>query len=135
LVELIMTSSPLRIGVLSTANIARAFITGVAPSQAVKVVSVASRDPAKAASFARETGVGRSHPSYEALLADPDIDAVYNPLPNSLHAEWAIRAAEARKHVLCEKPLAATEAEARAMFAAARQHGVHLVRIGPSRRH
>ncbi|SDR55867.1 Predicted dehydrogenase [Rhizobiales bacterium GAS113] len=128
-----MTSSPLRIGVLGTANIARAFIAGVSPSQLVKVTTIASRDAAKAEGFARETGLSRTHSSYEALLADSEIDAVYIPLPNSLHAEWAIRAAEARKHVLCEKPLAATEAEARAMFAAARKHGVQLVEAYPYR--
>jgi len=126
-----MTTEPLRFGVLSTANIARAFIAGVAPSQRLKVTTVASRDGAKAESFARETGLPGSHASYEALLADPEIDAIYNPLPNSLHAEWAIRAVEAGKHVLCEKPLAASEAEARAMFAAASRHGVALVEAYP----
>ena len=69
----------------------------------------------------------------QELLADPAIDAVYNPLPNSLHAEWSIRACEAGKHVLCEKPLAVTGSEARAMFAAARRHGVALVEGFPYR--
>lgn len=126
-----MTDQPLRLGVLGAANIARAFIAGVAPSSRVAVAAVASRDPAKAEAFARETGVPRFHGSYEALLADPEIDAVYVPLPNSLHAQWAIRAIEHGKPVLCEKPLALNAAEARAMFAAARRHGVALVEAFP----
>jgi D-xylose 1-dehydrogenase (NADP+, D-xylono-1,5-lactone-forming) len=125
--------SPLRIGILSTANIARAFVKGVQPSTRVAVVGVASRDGAKAERFATEVGVPRSYNSYEALLADPEIDAIYNPLPNSLHAQWSIRAMEAGKHVLCEKPLAATSAEARDMFEAARRNRVHLVEGYPYR--
>src|SRR6201985_122745 len=124
---------PLRVGVLSTANIARSFVKGVEPSTTVKVMSVASRDAAKAKHFAAEVGIPNTHESYEALLADPDIEAVYNPLPNSLHAEWSIRAAEAGKHVLCEKPLAATPAEARTMFDAAKRNGVYLVEGYPYR--
>jgi xylose dehydrogenase (NAD/NADP) len=125
--------APLRIGVLGAANIARSFISGVKPSSRVVVAAIASRDAAKAEKFARDTGVARHHGSYEALLADSDIEAIYNPLPNSLHAQWSIRACEAGKHVLCEKPLCGTVAEARAMFAAARQHGVHLVEGYPYR--
>lgn len=126
-----MASSALRIGILGAANIARQFIAGVAPSQTVKVTTVASRDAAKARQFADETGVGRALGSYEALLADPEIDAVYIPLPNSLHAEWAIKTAEARKHILCEKPLSVSRAEAVAMFDATRRNGVHLVEAYP----
>lgn len=118
---------PLRLGVIGAADIARAFIKGVAGSKSVTVAAVASRSAEKAAAFAKDTGLARSLASYEALLADPDIDAVYNPLPNSLHAAWSIRAAEAGKHVLCEKPLAVSEAEARSMFEAARRNGVHLI--------
>ncbi|MBM3523996.1 MAG: Gfo/Idh/MocA family oxidoreductase [Alphaproteobacteria bacterium] len=125
--------TPLRIGVLGAANIARAFCAGVAPSKRVVVAAIASRETAKAERFAREVGVARWHGTYEALLADPAIDAIYNPLPNSLHAVWSIRAAEAGKHVLCEKPLCAGEAEARAIFAAARRHGVHIVEAYPYR--
>jgi predicted dehydrogenase len=94
---------------------------------------VASRSLEKAAAFARETGVPRYHGTYEALLADPQVDAIYNPLPNSLHAEWSIRACEAGKHVLCEKPLCITGAEARQMFEAARRNRVHLVEGYPYR--
>lgn len=126
-----MTDRPLRFGVLGAANIARAFIAGVAPSHKVAVAAVASRDPAKAEAFARETGVPRFHGSYEALLADREIDAVYLPLPNSLHAEWAIRAVEQGKPVLCEKPLATSGDDARRMFATARKHGVLLVEAFP----
>lgn len=119
--------SPLRFGVLGTANIVRLFAAGVAASPIATVAAVASRNADKAAAFAAELGIPRWFGSYAALLADPDIDAVYVPLPNDLHAEWAIRAAEAKKHVLCEKPLTLTGREAEAMFAAARAHGVHLV--------
>jgi xylose dehydrogenase (NAD/NADP) len=128
-------SSPesLRIGVLGAARIARAFIDGTRPSPRIAVTAVASRDVARAQAFARETGVARAHSSYEALLADPEIDAIYNPLPNNLHAEWSIRAVEAGKHVLCEKPLATSAADARAMFDAARRKGVYLVEAYPYR--
>jgi xylose dehydrogenase (NAD/NADP) len=118
---------PLRIGVLSTARIARSFVQGVAGSERIAVAAVASRDPDKAQAFARDFGIARHFGSYEALLADREIDAVYVPLPNSLHAEWSIAAARAGKHVLCEKPLSVGAEEARAMFDAARQHGVHVV--------
>lgn len=122
-----MAQRPLRFGILGCANIARAFASHVTGSTLVRVDAVASRDAAKAAAFAAEFGIGRHHASYEALLADAAIDAVYIPLPNSLHAEWAIAAARAAKHVLCEKPLALDADQARAMFAAARTHGVALV--------
>jgi D-xylose 1-dehydrogenase (NADP+, D-xylono-1,5-lactone-forming) len=124
-------SPPLRIGILSTANIARSFVKAVQPSERVLVTAVASRDAGKAQAFALGLGIARHFGSYAELLADREIDAVYNPLPNSLHAEWSIAAARAGKHVLCEKPLAASAAEARAMFDAARQNGVQLVEAYP----
>jgi predicted dehydrogenase len=124
-------SEPLRYGILGAANIARAFIKGVADSPLARVVAVASRGAEKAAAFAAECGIPRALGSYEALLADAEVEAVYIPLPNDMHAEWAIRAAEAGKHVLCEKPLTLTGAEARAMFAAARAHGVCLAEAYP----
>jgi D-xylose 1-dehydrogenase (NADP+, D-xylono-1,5-lactone-forming) len=120
-------SQPLRIGILGTAKIARGFVKGVVASRRVIVGAVASRDAGKAAGFAAEFNIPRHFGSYETLLADSGIDAVYNPLPNSLHAQWSIAAARAGKHVLCEKPLAANAEEARAMFEAAREHGVHVV--------
>ncbi|MGH3012791.1 MAG: Gfo/Idh/MocA family protein [Gaiellaceae bacterium] len=91
-------------GIISTANINRLVLAGARESDRVDVVAVASRDQAKGESYARENGIERAHGSYEALLADPDVDAVYISLPNSLHVEWSIRSLEAGKHVLCEKP-------------------------------
>jgi predicted dehydrogenase len=94
----------------------------LAPARRVagaEVVAVAARRPERAEAFARRHRIPRVHPSYAALIDDPAIDAIYNPLPNSHHAEWTIRALEAGKHVLCEKPLAANAAEARAMADAA----------------
>jgi predicted dehydrogenase len=125
------TNSPLRIGILGCANIARQFSRDVAASPAVRCVAVASRNVETAAAFAAAQGIGRHHGSYEALLADAEVDAIYIPLPNSLHAEWAIAAAAHGKHVLCEKPLALKEGQARAMFDAARRHGVMLLESYP----
>jgi predicted dehydrogenase len=122
---------PVRFGVLGAANIARSFARGLAGSAVAEVSAVASRGADKAAAFAGELGIPRHHGSYEALLDDPAIDAIYIPLPNDLHAEWAVRACAAGKHVLCEKPLAVTVEDARAMFEAARKHGVHLVEAYP----
>jgi predicted dehydrogenase len=118
----------LRWGVLSTADIARKkVIPGIQRADRCHVVAIASRDGQRARTVAGELGIPRAHESYEALLADPDVDAVYIPLPNHLHAEWAIAAAQAGKHVLCEKPLAMTSADAARMVAAAEAHGVHLM--------
>ena len=125
--------APLRIGILGTAKIARSFVEGVRPSTKVTVTAIASRNAAAAEGFAREFALARHFGSYEALLADGEIDAVYIPLPNSLHAAWSIAAVRAGKHVLCEKPLSATADEARAMFAAAQRHGVRLVEGYPYR--
>jgi predicted dehydrogenase len=126
-----MQNQPLRIGILGCANIARHFTRDVAASPAVRVVAVASREAAKAENFARDFAIPRAHASYEALLADGEVDAVYIPLPNSLHAEWAIRCAESGRHVLCEKPLAVNAAEAQAMFDAARRNSVMLLEAYP----
>jgi predicted dehydrogenase len=115
---------PLRIGVLGAARIAPMAL--VAPARRVPgaaVVAVAARDPERARQFAARHGVLRVHASYDALLADPEVDAVYNPLPNALHARWTIRALEAGKHVLCEKPFAVSVTEARAMADAAARAG------------
>jgi predicted dehydrogenase len=95
----------LRLGLLSTARINRLILGGAAATDAVDVVAVASRDEAHARAYAEERGLPRWFAGYEAMLADPEIDAVYVSLPNSLHVEWSIRALEAGKHVLCEKPL------------------------------
>jgi xylose dehydrogenase (NAD/NADP) len=94
-----------RFGILSTAKINGLVLAGAAESELVEVAAVASRDVARAEDYAREQGIPRAYGSYDELLADPDLDAVYISLPNSLHVEWSIRALEAGKHVLCEKPL------------------------------
>jgi predicted dehydrogenase len=126
------TRSPaLRLGILGCANIARQFVRDASPSPAVRIVAAASRSADTAAAFAAAHGIGRHHGSYDALLVDDEVDAIYLPLPNSLHAEWAIRAAEAGKHVLCEKPLALDRSQAQAMFDAARHHGVMLLEAFP----
>jgi predicted dehydrogenase len=105
--------SKVKWGVLGVASIAtRKVIPGMQKGQWGEIAAIASRDPEKARSAARELGIAKSYGSYEALLADPEIEAVYNPLPNHLHVPWSIRAAEAGKHVLCEKPVALNASEA-----------------------
>src|ERR687895_1087116 len=99
----------LRWGVLSTASIGRVkVIPAIQRAPHCEVVAIASRDAAAAQSVADGLGIPRTHGSYEALLADPDVDAVYIPLPNHLHLQWTLAAARAGKHVLCEKPIALT---------------------------
>jgi len=112
-----------RLGLLSTANINRAMLGGALRTDAAEVVAVASREAERAESFAAEHGLGRAHGSYEAMLADPEVDAIYVPLPNALHVEWTVRALEAGKHVLCEKPLTRHPADAERAFAAAARAG------------
>jgi predicted dehydrogenase len=120
--------SALRWGILSTADIARTkVIPGMRRAARTEVAAIASRDGARARQVAAELSIPVAHDSYEALLADPSVDAVYLPLPNHLHAEWALRAARAGKHVLCEKPLAMTSADARRMVDGCREAGVHLM--------
>lgn len=123
----------LRLGILGTARIARNFVAGLAGSTRVVAAAVASRDAERASRFAHETGLPTAFGDYEAMLESSAIDAIYNPLPNGLHGVWSIRAMEHGKHVLCEKPLAASQHEALAMFAAARRYGVHLVEAYPYR--
>jgi D-xylose 1-dehydrogenase (NADP+, D-xylono-1,5-lactone-forming) len=113
----------LRLGLLSTADINLKLLGGVRAAEGVEAVAVASRDAGRAQAFAAEHGLGRAHGSYEAMLADPEVDAVYVPLPNSLHVPWSIRALQAGKHVLCEKPLTRRPEEAQAAFDAADQAG------------
>ena len=123
-----MSRDSVRWGVISTANIGRAAVNpAIQASSNGELIAVASRDGARAAAFAVDHGIPRSYDSYEALLEADDIDAVYIPLPNSMHREWTIRAARAGKHVLCEKPLALDEAECAAMQAAADEAGVKLM--------
>jgi predicted dehydrogenase len=119
---------PLRIGVLGAARIApMALIRPARMVSEVEVTAIAARDEGRARKFARKHGVPRVFPSYEALLEAPDVDAVYNPLPNGLHCEWTIRALESGKHVLCEKPIASNADEARQMADAAARTGRELV--------
>ena len=113
----------IRFGVLSTARIAvNKVIPAMQKGDHTEVIAVASRSAEKAQEVAHSLGIPRWHGSYEALLADPDVDAVYNPLPNDQHVSWSIRALEACKHVLCEKPIALSAAEGRILLEAARQH-------------
>ncbi len=123
-----MPEGKLRWGILSTANIARAaIIPAIRASSNGDVRAVASRSRERAYAFASELGIPQSYGSYDALLAAEDIDAVYIGLPNSLHCEWTVKAAEAEKHVLCEKPLGATAAECDQMDQAARERSVVLM--------
>ena len=117
----------IRWGIISTANIARnALIPGIQTSNNGVVYAVASRDLARAQAFAAEHGIERAYGSYAEMLADPNVDAVYNPLPNDGHAPWSIAAAKAGKPTLCEKPLARDEAEARTIVEAFRAENVLL---------
>jgi len=113
----------MRWGLLSTAHINEAILGGADATDEATVVAVASRDRPRAEAYAREHGIERAHGSYEALLEDPDVDAVYVPLPNSMHVPWSVRALEAGKHVLCEKPLTRRAAEAEEAFDAAERSG------------
>jgi predicted dehydrogenase len=118
----------LRWGMLSTALIGRSkVIPGIQRAANCEVVAIASRDRSLAERVATELAIPTAHGSYEALLADPNVDAVYIPLPNHLHATWSIAAAEAGKHVLCEKPLALTARDAERMIEAADHAGVRLM--------
>ncbi|MGD9101236.1 MAG: Gfo/Idh/MocA family oxidoreductase [Anaerolineae bacterium] len=111
-------------GLLSTARINRRLIPAIRAAKRAELLAVASRDQARADAYAAEWDIPRAHGSYQALLDDPDIDAVYISLPNSLHAEWTARAAQAGKHVLCEKPLALSVAQCDQIMAAAEAAGV-----------
>lgn len=123
-----MPDGKLRWGILSTANIARvAVIPAMRASRNGDVRAVASRNRERAYAFASDLGIPQSYGSYEAILGDHDVDAIYIGLPNGLHCEWTVKAAEAGKHVLCEKPLGATGAECEKMDRAARESGVVLM--------
>ena len=107
-------AAPLRIGILGAAQIApQALINPAKENSEVVVAAVAARDASRARAFAAKHDIGRVHDDYDKLIADPDLDAVYNPLPNGLHGRWTRAALAAGKHVLCEKPFTANAAEAR----------------------
>jgi xylose dehydrogenase (NAD/NADP) len=129
------TRRPLRWGILSTARIKRAVIPPIKSSPRHELLAIASRSLAQSEEAAREWGIPNSYGSYEALLADPQIDVIYNPLPNALHAEWTIKACQAGKHVLCEKPLAVTLEEVDAIITAAGWGGVHVAEAFMYRHH
>jgi len=114
-------------GILTTGWIARKFATDLLQSQTGRLVAVGARQLADAEKFAGDFGGARAHGSYEALLADPEVQAVYIGTPHPWHAAWAIRAAEAGKHVLCEKPLTLRRADTARVIAAAEKHGVLLM--------
>lgn len=120
-------ASSCRWGILGAASIARKNVRAMHLADNATPLAIASRTFEKAAAFAAEHGLDRAHGSYEALLEDPDVDAVYVPLPTTLHREWTIRAAEAGKHVLCEKPVAANASDVEAMIEACRDAGVQFM--------
>jgi predicted dehydrogenase len=114
----------IRWGLLGTARINERMIPAFRASERSELLAVASREPARARAYAAEWNIPRAHGSYEAMLADPEIDAVYVSLPNALHSQWSIACAEAGKHVLCEKPLAVTPEEVDGMAEAGNRNGV-----------
>jgi D-xylose 1-dehydrogenase (NADP+, D-xylono-1,5-lactone-forming) len=125
---MIATPPSLRWGILGCARITRrGLVPGIAKSSGSRLVALGSRDLATAESWAREFGVDRAYGSYEEVIADPNVQAVYVPLPNEIHREWVERAATAGKHVLCEKPLALDAVEAEAMVEHCRRAGVILI--------
>jgi xylose dehydrogenase (NAD/NADP) len=125
----------LRWGLLSTARINRALLPPLRASARNELTAVASRDLERAKTYSNEWNIPRVFGSYEAMLADPDVDVIYNPLPNSMHMEWTIKAAQAGKHVLCEKPLAVTVEEVDAITAAAQKAGVVVMEAFMYRHH
>lgn len=127
---------PVRWGVLGVANIAvKKVIPAMQQGRHSEVVAIASRDRGRAEEAARRLGIARAYGSYEELLADPEIEAIYNPLPNHLHVPWSIRAAEAGKHVLCEKPIGLSSAEAEQLRAARDRTGMLIAEAFMIRSH
>jgi D-xylose 1-dehydrogenase (NADP+, D-xylono-1,5-lactone-forming) len=118
--------APVTWGIVSTADINRKVIPGAQASPEIELVGVASRDQSRADAYAAEWGIPRAYGSYEALLADPEIEAVYISLPNTMHCEWSIKALEAGKHVLCEKPLSRSPGDVAAAFDVADRTGLML---------
>lgn len=122
-------------GLLSTARINQALIKPLRASKRTRLLGAASRSQSAADAYAREWKIPRAYGSYEAMLADPEIDVIYNSLPNHLHAEWSIKAMRAGKHVLCEKPIALTLAEVDEMTAVSRETGMVLAEAFMYRHH
>lgn len=121
-----MTAAPVRWGILGTGDINDRFLPGARLTDAVEVVAVGSRAASRAAAFAERHDIPRAHGTYEELLSDPDVEAIYNALPNSLHHEWTLRSLAAGKHVLCEKPYTRHPAEVDEAFDAADRAGLVL---------
>lgn len=130
-----MSDRILNWGLLSTARINKVLIPPLKESTRNRLFAVGSRSVEQAEAYGREWGIPRVHGSYEALLADPEVDVIYNPLPNSLHTEWTVKAAQAGKHVLCEKPLTLSVAEVDEIAAAAQQSGVVVAEAFMYRHH
>ena len=126
---------PVRWGILSTARINHAVLEPARVTDKAEVIAVASRDEARARAYASEHDVERAYGSYLELLADPDVEAVYNSLPNSMHVDWSIRALEAGKHVLVEKPFSRHPAEVERAFAVAEKAGLFLMEAFMYRHH
>jgi predicted dehydrogenase len=128
--------TPFRFGVLGVSSFAsKKMIPAIGEGRNIEVVAIASRSAERAAAAARELGIPRAHGSYEALLADPDVDGIYIPLPNHLHVAWSIKAAEAGKHVLCEKPIALHADEARRLVEVRDRCGVVIQEAAMARLH
>jgi len=121
-----MGLDPVRYGIISTAAINEMIIQGARASETVSLIAVSSRDESRAHEYAHEWGIERSYGSYQAMLADPDIEAVYISLPNSLHVEWTLRALEAGKHVLVEKPITRRPAEVDRIWDLAEARGLQV---------
>ncbi|MEX2387137.1 MAG: Gfo/Idh/MocA family oxidoreductase, partial [Phycisphaeraceae bacterium] len=122
-------SKPVQWGIIGSGSIAKAFTEGLKQTDSGELVAVGSRKQASAQAFLDQhnAGQGTAHGSYEALLADASVEAVYVSTPHPFHAQWVIRAAEAGKHVLCEKPMAVNHPQAMAMTNAAAEHGTFLM--------
>ncbi|KAF9541254.1 hypothetical protein EC957_003269 [Mortierella hygrophila] len=126
--SVVKDTDALRIGMLGAANIGPPALIGAAKHlPSIIVVSVAARDPVKAKAYADKNGIPNTHASYDALIADPEIDCIYNPLPNGLHYEWTRKALEAGKHVLLEKPATSNEAQAKDLVAFAQSKNLVLL--------
>ena len=121
------SDAEVRFGILGTARIATKLVSAIQQASGARLSVVASRDPERARQWAQAEGVPLGVEGYQRVLDDPDIDAVYIPLPNAMHHEWTLAAAEAGKHVLCEKPLGVNVSQAEEMAAACREHGVQLM--------
>lgn len=130
-----MATRILNWGILGTARINRALISPLRISPRNRLLGIASRDGSHAQQYAAENDIERAYQGYDALLADPDIDVVYIPLPNTMHVEWSIKAAEAGKHVLCEKPLALSVEDVDKVAAAAERHGMVIAEAFMYRHH